>query len=74
MYAREPSKFLYHWVKKAIIHQVTTILATFKNVLFPGHNHLLTTSTDDPSCIHWCSGDNQSVQSSAPAVGYDLEK
>ena len=25
------------------------MLATSKNVLFPGHNHLLTTSTDDPS-------------------------
>ena len=35
--------------KKATIHQVTTMLATFKNVLFPGHNHLLTTATDDPS-------------------------
>ena len=28
---------------------VTTMLATSKNVLFPGHNHLLTTGTDDPS-------------------------
>ena len=34
---------------KATIHQVTTMLATFENVLFPGHNHLLTTSTDYPS-------------------------
>ena len=25
------------------------MLATSKNVLFPGHNHLLTTSIDDPS-------------------------
>ena len=25
------------------------MLATSKNVLFPGHNHLLTTGTDDPS-------------------------
>ena len=25
------------------------MLATSKNVLFPGYNHLLTTSTDDPS-------------------------
>ena len=32
--------------KKATIHQVTTMLATSKNVLFPGHNHLLTTGTD----------------------------
>ena len=25
------------------------MLATSKNVLFPGHNHLPTTGTDDPS-------------------------
>ena len=25
------------------------MLATSKNVLFPGHNYLLTTGTDDPS-------------------------
>ena len=35
--------------KKAIIHQVTTMLATSKNVLLPGHNHLLTTSANDPA-------------------------
>ena len=35
--------------KKATIHQVTTMLATSENVLFPGHNHLLTTGTDDTS-------------------------
>ena len=29
------------------MHQVTTMLATSKNVLFPRHNHLLTTGTDD---------------------------
>ena len=34
--------------EKATIHQVTTMLATSKNVLFPGHNHLLTTVADDP--------------------------
>ena len=28
---------------------LSTMLATSKNVLFPGHNHLLTTSTDDPT-------------------------
>ena len=33
--------------KKAIIHQVTTTLATSKNVLLLGHNHLLTTGFDD---------------------------
>ena len=35
--------------KEATIHQVTTMQATSKNVLFPGHNYLLTTSTDDPT-------------------------
>ena len=35
--------------KKATIHQVTTMLATSKNVLFSGHNHLLTTGIDDPT-------------------------
>ena len=33
--------------KKPTIHQLTTMLATFKDVLFPGHNHLLTTGIDD---------------------------
>ena len=31
------------------MHQVTTVLGTSKKVLFPGHNHLLFTGTDDPS-------------------------
>ena len=31
----------YHWAKKP--------LSTSKNVLFPGHNHLLTTGADDSS-------------------------
>ena len=35
--------------KKATIHQVTTMLATSKHVLFPGHNHLLTIGADNPS-------------------------
>ena len=35
--------------KKVTIHQVTAMLAAPKNVLFPGHNHLLTTSADDPT-------------------------
>ena len=38
-----------HWAKKNTIHQVTTMLAISKNVLFPRHNHLLTTGADDPS-------------------------
>ena len=34
--------------KKATIHQVTTMLATSKNVLFPGHfDYRLSTSEDD---------------------------
>ena len=49
--------------KKAIIHQVTTILATSKNVLFPDHNHLLTPGADHPSIhlSHSCLGNNKSV-------------
>ena len=35
--------------KKATIHQVTFMLSTSKNVLFAGHNQLLTTGTNDPS-------------------------
>ena len=35
--------------KKATIYHLTTMLSTSKNVLFPGHNHLLTTGADDPS-------------------------
>ena len=33
--------------QKATIHQVTTMLATSKNVLFPSPNHLLTIGADD---------------------------
>ena len=33
--------------ENATIQQVTTMLATSKNVLFPGHNHLLTIGADD---------------------------
>ena len=53
--------------KKATIHQVTTMLGTSKNALFPGHNHLLTTGADDltlqlsPKCQRGLAG------------GYDLE-
>ena len=41
--------------KQATIHQVTTMLATSKNVLFTGHNHLLTTGIDDPSLAGACT-------------------
>ena len=37
--------------QKATSPQVTTMLATSKNVLFPGHNHLRTIGTDDPTLI-----------------------
>ena len=60
--------------KKASIHQVTTMLATSKNVLFPGHNHLLTTGTDDPTL--WLSPECQWVRGHQYrwlAGGYGLE-
>ena len=60
--------------KKGIIHQVTTMLATSKNVLFPGHNHLLTTSADDLTL--WLSPKQQRVKGHQHwwlAGGYDLE-
>ena len=44
-------------LKKRTIHHVTNMLATSKNVLFPGHNH-----------CYWRSGNNQSVGLSAPVV------
>ena len=54
---------------KATIHQVTTMLATSKNVLFPGHNHLLTTSSDywwpNTLLIAWAP---ESEGSSVPVV------
>ena len=50
------------------------MLATSKNILFPGHNHLLTTSTDDPSL----AGSRALIKVSDHqywwlAGGYDLE-
>ena len=36
-------------LNQTTVHQVTTILDTSKNGLFPGHNHLLFTGDDDPS-------------------------
>ena len=46
---QDKHKVLLSPSKKATIHQVTTMIATSKNVLFSGHNHLLTTGTADPS-------------------------
>ena len=40
-------RFLLSQHKKALIHQLTTMLSTSKNVFFPGHNHLLTADADD---------------------------
>ena len=54
------------------------MLATSKNVLFPGHNHLLTTSTDDPSLIIALASNRVIIkvlgnQHQWLAGGYDLE-
>ena len=35
--------------KRATVYQLTTMLSTSKNVLFPDHNHLLTTGADYPT-------------------------
>ena len=37
--------------QKATIHQLITMLSTSKNIIFPGHDHLLiiTTDADNPS-------------------------
>ena len=56
------------------MHQVTTMLAASKNVLFPGYNHLLTTGTGDPTLI----GARAMIKVSGHhyrclAVGYALE-
>ena len=40
-------RVMKHSVKKSTIHQVTTMLSTSRNVLFPGPNHLLKTGADD---------------------------
>ena len=57
----------YTLCKKSTIHQVTTMLAISKIVLFPGHNHLLTTGTDDLTL--WLSLERQRGEgSSVPVV------
>ena len=52
------------------------MLATSKNVLFPGHNHLLTTGADDPSI--WLSPERQWVMGHQKhqwlGGGYDPDK
>ena len=63
------TNFKAHYsAQKATIHQLITTQAISKNVLFPGHNHLLTTSTVDPSLAGAQVIDNQSVGSSVPVV------
>ena len=54
--------------------KVTAMLATSKNVLLAGHNHLLTTITDDPSLV-FLLRNNQSVshQHWWLAGSYDLK-
>ena len=47
MHLSTPTPFFT--TQKATIHQVTTMLASSNNVLFPGHNHLLAIGTDDPT-------------------------
>ena len=50
------------------------MLATSKNVLFPGYNHVLTTSTDGPTL--WLSLEHQQVKGHQYwwlAGSYDLE-
>ena len=43
--------YQYHGAKKNTIRQLTTMLVTSKNVLFPGHNHLLTNDADGPHTL-----------------------
>ena len=38
-----------HWGQKPLFHQVTTMLATYKNI--PGRNYLLTTGTDGQTLV-----------------------
>ena len=47
---------------------VTTMIATSINVLFPGHNHLLTTGTDDPT--FWLSPKRQCLVASMVATAW----
>ena len=54
------------------------MLATSKNVLVPGNNHLLTTGADDPSLIITLAGTHVIIKVSGHkhwwfADGYDLE-
>ena len=57
-----------YWAKKYYPPGNHHAIATSKNVLFPGHNHLLTTGTDDLILIIR-EGDHQH-QWSAGGYGY----
>ena len=46
--------------QKATIHQLTAMLSASKNVLFPGHNHLLAFGADGPTL--WLSPEHQRVK------------
>ena len=46
------------------------MVAISKNVLFPGHNHLLTTDTDDPTL--WLSCEHQQHDTKYPHWGQVL--
>ena len=60
--------------KQATIHQLTTMLSTSEKVLFPGHNHLLTTSADDRSLTGaWAIIKVSGHRHQWLAGGYDLE-
>ena len=59
---------------KNTIYKGTTMPATFKNVLFPGHNYLLTTGIDYLTL--WLSPEHQQVKGHQYrwlAGGYDLD-
>ena len=67
--------YITYTAQKASIHQETTMIFISKNVLFPDHNYLITTSTDDPSLAGaWAIIKVSGHQYQWLAGGYDLEK
>ena len=73
----------YHFAKKNTIHQVTTMLAISKNILFPGQNHWLTTSGFELMTsrswqyipCHWDACSNRSASSDFCIlwIAYDIQ-
>ena len=57
---KEKTKRVYILLhKKATIHQLTIMLSTSKNLIFPDHNHQLITDADDLTLYYPLSeGDN----------------